>query len=167
MKKYMIIAMAALWPAFSQAQTETLNKFKEKYAGMEEVTKVDISGAVFDMLAQIAESEEDDPDAEAFSRISRGLQKMEVLVVPYARTGLSDAEVKDLFAGLDREKYETYVSVRDGNEKVDVLAREDDGGIGDILILVNGDEEFVMLILQGDIAYDDLSYLARKHGNFH
>ena len=170
MKKLTGLMILALLPFLAIAQSKSVTAFQDKYSNHEDATFVTIKGSLFNMIASIAEyDDEDDPDEDlqAFGRIADGIKSMEVLRVPYYDTKLSRDDVATLRKALVKENYEEFLMVKEGKEVVNVLAQGAEDEIRNMLVLVDEKDDFTLISINGSLSMKDLSYFAKHHGDFH
>ncbi len=166
MKKLTTMMLLALLPFAGSTQSKAVTSFQQKYADNRDVTHVSINGPVFGFLASLAEYD-DDPDAQAFANVAAGIKSMEILQVPYYETGLDRDEVTDLRHHRAKDGYEELVTVRDGRERVNIMAQGNEDELRNMLILAEEKDHFTLLSIKGRLSMKDLSYLAENHRSFH
>ncbi len=166
MKKLTTMMLLALLPFAGRAQSKVVANFQQKYANNRHVTQVSINGPVFGFLASLAKYD-DSPDARAFANVAAGIKSMQVLQVPYYEAGLSRDEVTSLRHHLTKDGYEDLVTVRDGRERVNIMAQGNEDELRNMLILAEEKDHFTLLSIKGRLSMQDLSYLAENHRNFH
>ena len=123
----MIIAML---PFLAMAQSKSVTNFQDKYSSHDDVTYVSIKGSLFNLIASIAEyDDEQDEDFQAMARIAKGIKSMQVLQVPFYETDLNREEVASFRKALAKEDYEEFLTVKDGKELINVMAQGADDEI--------------------------------------
>lgn len=161
----MIIAML---PFLAMAQSKSVTNFQDKYSSHDDVTYVSIKGSLFNLIASIAEyDDEQDEDFQAMARIAKGIKSMQVLQVPFYETDLNREEVASFRKALAKEDYEEFLTVKDGKELINVMAQGAADEIRNMLVLVEEKEEFTLISINGTLSMKDLSYLSKHHRNFH
>ena len=160
--------MIAMLPFLAMAQSKTVDSFQDKYSDHDDATYVTIKGSLFNLVASIAEYDEDpDEDMQAFSRIADGINSMEVLKVPFYDTDLNRDEVKSLRSALEKEGYEEFLMVKEGKELINVMAQGAADEIRNMLVLIEEKEEFTLISIDGKLSMKDLSYFTKHHTSFH
>jgi Domain of unknown function (DUF4252) len=168
MKKLTGLMILAMLPFLAMAQSKSVNTFQDKYSDHEDVTYVTIKGSLFNLIASIAEYDDDpDEDLKAMANIANGIKSMQVLKVPYYDTDLSRDEVAGLRKSLEKENYEEFLMVKEGKELINVMAQGAEDEIRNMLVLVDEREAFTVISIDGKLSMKDLSYLSKHHGNFH
>lgn len=96
----------------------------------------------------------DKEDQVGLKEISKSLGKIRVMV---AQEGVVPMKaVKDLVISARDNKYEEYVTVREKNKIVNVMVKQDDDTVKNILVLVSSDDEFVIAHIDADLSMNDL-----------
>lgn len=164
MKKVSLVIVALFVSVVSMAQSKAVEDFQSKYKDDRDASSVNLNGSIFELISNIAGLGEDE-DAETISRIAKGIKSMNILAIPMDKAGISMSEIDNLRSKIKSEKYEELMTVRDGRERVYVMAKTNDNQIDNMLILVNGDDDkFVLMNLDGVLELKDLAYLA-EHRN--
>lgn len=168
MKKLTTLMMIAMLPFLAMAQSKSVKNFQDKYSGHDDVTYVTINGSLFNLIASIAEYDDDpDEDMEAFGRIANGINSMEVLRVPFYDTDLNREEVAGFRGSLTKEGYEEFLMVKEGKELINVMAQGAADEIRNMLVLIEEKDEFTLISINGKLSMKDLSYFTKHHRNFH
>lgn len=166
MKKLQLLIVALFISTFSMAQSKAVEDFYDKYKDDRDASVVNLNGSIFELISNIAALGEDE-DAETISRIADGIKSMDILAIPMDRAGISMSEIDDLRSKIKSEKYEELMTVRDGRERVYIMAKTTNKQIDNMLILVNGDDDkFVLMNLDGILEMKDLAYLAENRGRW-
>lgn len=135
-------------------QNSAVDKVFDKYSGQEGYTTVYISSFMFNLMNQL---EIDDPEYDEFKKATSGIESIRIL----AQDGdESTAFGKELLNMLPRNEYQEMMKVKDGEEDVLFLAREEDGRITEFLLIVSGGDEDVLIAITGDIDLESLSSIA-------
>jgi Domain of unknown function (DUF4252) len=168
MKKLTGLIILAVLPFLAMAQSKSVSSFQDKYSDHDDVTYVTIKGSLFNLIASIAEYDDDpDEDLKALANIANDIKSMQVLKVPYYDTDLSRAEVSSLRKSLEKENYEEFLMVKEGKELINVMAQGAEDEIRNMLVLVDEKESFTVISIDGKLSMKDLSYLSKHHRNFH
>ena len=161
--KNLVIVLLALFaiPFMSFAQTSDLDAFFDKYAGMEGFTTVVVTQKMFELFGRL--DLEDDDDLGDMADIIGDIKGLKVLVFEDAE---DPAQMKQYFTEVSRDipskRYEDLMMVRGEDENVDFKIKEDANGIiEELLMVVQGEDEFVFLSLYGKIDLAKVSKLAR------
>lgn len=166
MKKISLILAFALVSILNiNAQNDAINRFFEKYIEDERFTSVYVSPKLIEIVSEIDFEAIDDGDmtkSEA-AMVEEVLQQLKGLMV------LKTEETPEVFyqEAYDNmigksDEYDLLLSVRDKGNKVRMWTTTTGNKINELLLLVGGKEEFVMLSLVGDI---DLKKITKLAGN--
>lgn len=155
MKRIAIAGILILFtlPIFSQQSA--VDKVFDKYSGKEGYTTVYISSFMFNLLNSL---DVDDPDYNEFKKATSGINSIKILsqedndAQPFAR------ELLDM---LPKAEYKEMMVVKDEDEEVRFLARENGKKISEFLLIVSGGDEDVLIAIQGDIDLESISSIAK------
>jgi len=143
----------------AQAQSDAIEKYFEKYVDDERFTVVYISGKMFSMISKIApEDIVDDPEAEAALEVAKDIKGLKILTSDEVGPEL----YKEAIGLINTKEYETLMTVRDGGENVRFLVKDTGDIINELLLLVGGEENFVLLSFVGNIDLNKISKLANQ-----
>ena len=138
--------------AFSQQSA--VDRVFEKYSGKDGYTTVYISSFMFNLLNNL---EVDDPEYNEFKKATSGISSIKILTqdgdksVPFG---------KELLEMLPRSEYKEMMVVKDEDEDVLFLAREEGGKITEFLLIVSGGGEDALIAIQGDIDLESIASIA-------
>lgn len=151
MKNILIIAFAFLFivPAFGQ--TKSINKFYNKYKHQENVTDVKVRG----WLIKLASSQVDDEQAE---NILKKVTQLRVLVVD-GFEGVKSNDYNKLINDVEKDSFEEILRIREGKDNIRAMVKSDGDKISNVLLFVDGEDQFVMLSLEGSLDFSDLNDL--------
>ena len=159
----MIVVLALLvLPLSSFSQTSDLDAFFDKYAGKEGFTTVIVTPKMFELVARL--DVEGDDELEDLAEIIGDIKGLKVLVYEDAE---NSAQMKSYFNEVSKDipsnRYEDLMIVRGKDENVDFKIKEDASGIiEELLMVVQGEDEFVFLSLYGKIDLAKVSKLAKS-----
>ena len=155
MKKLILSIVLIAGMLTVKAQTP-VDKIFNKYAGQDGYTTVVINSFMFKLLASI---ETDDPEYEQFKSASAGIESIRIL----AQDGDgSEGFGKDLIKNLPRNEYEELMVVKEADEEVLFLAREDGGIITEFLLVVAGDDgDDALIVFTGNIDLESIASLSQ------
>lgn len=139
------------------AQGDAISKFFNKYAADESFTQVTVSGKMFSLFTSMeAETAEDREILDAISKL-KGLR-----ILAKDDTGEARALYKEAFSLIPTADYEELMSVRDDNKDMKFMIRENGNKISELLMVMGGPNEFMVLSLFGDIDLKQISRIGRK-----
>lgn len=154
MKKIIGVIGMLLIMGTSQAQ-DAISKFFSKYQDDPSFSQVNLSSKMFRLFTNIeAETEEDKQVLEAISKIN-GLR---ILAKNHAR------DARELYReaySLIPKDYEELMYVRDEDKDMKFLIRESGGKISEMVMVMGGNSEFMVLSLFGEIDLKQISRIGR------
>lgn len=156
MKKIIIVAlmMIAVNGVFAQ---DAISKFFSKYQEDESFTQVTVSSKMFSLFTNMdVESKEDKEVLEAISKL-KGLRIL-------GKENTSDARklYKEAFALIPMKEFEELMTVRDKDQDFKFLIKESGGKISELLMIMGGADDFMMMSLYGEIDLKQVSHLGKK-----
>ncbi len=131
-----------------QAQNNYIESFYEQYSKDERVTNVTIKGWLLDIATNIST---DESSKEVLSKITQ----LRILLMEDGNP-VTKKELNKLKKGIKKDDFEELMQIRDGGSHVDFYIREEDDQITNVLMLVNDNDEFVLLSLEGLLKLEDL-----------
>ena len=143
-----------MFTLLTMGQTTAVDKVFDKYSGKEGYTTVFISSFMFNMLNSL---ETDDPEFDEFKKATAGIKSIKILTQDGGNSEAFGAELLDM---LPRSEYKEMMVVKDQDEDVLFLAREQDGKITEFLLIVSGGGEDALIAIQGDIDLESISSIA-------
>ncbi len=154
MKRLSIITILLFLGTMAFSQGDGITKYFEKYMDDEDFTVVYISGRMFGMFAEI---EDDDKEAKA---ALKGLKGLRILTTDKKENTVKLYE--EALKKFDSSEYEELMKVRDGKENVNFYIKEEDEKITELLLLVGGGDDFVLLSFKGNIDLKQISTLSES-----
>lgn len=151
MKNIILLIAIGLMPLFSMAQNPNVKAFYDKYMGHENVTNVSLQGWVLKMAANFT----DDENGE---KLLQKITKLRVMVMEEQNL-VSKNDYQSLVKSIQKDRFEKLMEIRDGVEKIDFFIQEDGDEISNLLMLINGDDEFILVSLEGNLKFSDLKEL--------
>lgn len=136
------------------AQQDAITTYFDKYVEDEEFMVVYISPKMFEMIGKLDIDEMDEEVKDVLSDL-KGLRIL-------SRDTLGSKYYKEAISLINPKEYETLMTVRDEGENVQFLLKENEKGeIIELLLLVGGDEFFLLSFL-GTIDLKKISKLANN-----
>ncbi|MBN1413995.1 MAG: DUF4252 domain-containing protein [Bacteroidales bacterium] len=157
MKKIIVSLMfvlASVYGTLVIAQQDPVGKLFDKYAGQEGFTTVHITG---DLLKMAAKCDPDDKDLQFLSNLT------EVKVL--AQEGIKDQTPglnfhAEIWPYLDKSAYKELLIVKEKDQDVKMLARENGDVISEFLIIVSGVDENVLVQIKGSLNLKEMDKLS-------
>ena len=151
MKNILIaIAMLAI-PMSGFCQHESIEKFYNKYIEDEKVTDINLNGWVLSLASLIA-------DEKTGEEVLNKITQLRIMIAE-EKNIVSNGDLKKLMKDVRKNSFEDLITVRDGNDRINFMIREEGNTITNVLVIVNGDDEFILLSLEGALNLEDLKKL--------
>ena len=150
--KNIIIAIAMLAiPMSGFCQHESIENFYNKYIEDEKVTDINLNGWVLSLASLIA-------DEETGEEVLNKITQLRIMIAE-EKNIVSKSDLKKLMKEVRKNSFEDLITVRDGNDRINFMIREKGDKITNVLVIVNGDNEFILLSLEGALNLEDLKKL--------
>lgn len=153
MNKLLSLVLTLFVMVSSQAQNDAIDRFFDNYQDNEDFTMVYVSPKMFEMFADVAGEELD----VEFQNLVKDLKGLKVL-----RTETDAGSVYK--AALDKiptNEYELLMTARDDGQKINILTKtKGENVMEELLLLVGGKEEFILVSFVGNIDLNDLAKVA-------
>ena len=157
MKKLIITVITLQLLAFGvQAQESAIASLFDKYQDDERFTKVSVSSRMFQLFTDI---DPDDPDTKELTEAMSKLKGLKILAADSISGG--QKFYKEARSNVQKSNFEELMSVRDGDQDVLFMIKEEGDIITEMLMLVGGDKEFVAMSLYGEIDLKTISKLSK------
>jgi len=156
MKKLLIITLMSAVSMAASAQN-ALDKMFQKYAGDESFMEVNISSKMFSLITNMeVKTPEDKEVVEAISKI-KGLRILR-------KENTSDARslYKEAFSQLPTKEFEELMTVRDKDQDMKFYIREKSGKVSELIMIMGGAKDFMILSLFGEIDLKQISRIGRR-----
>ena len=160
MKKLIIIVVAGFFTQTVLAQSNAVSKHFAQFQRDTSFTKVSVSSRMFTLFDEI--DPEDEEEAEILEAMSK-LKGVKGLI--NERSEKSTELYYDAIATIESDAtYEELMTVEDADENIQFSIREADGTIQELLMIVGGNKNFVVMSLYGEIDLNSIAKLTRKLG---
>src|SRR5882762_3830086 len=157
MKKFVIGAVMMVLAGAVQAQDNAISKFFSKYQNDESFSQVTVSSKMFGLFTNMdVEKPEDKEVLDAISKI-KGLR-----ILGKQQTRDSRALYKEAMAMIPQKEYEELLTVRDKDKDMKFFIKEAGGKIAELVMVMGGNEEFMVLSIFGEIDLKQVSKIGRK-----
>ena len=152
--KNVVFGFAAIMLSIHVLAQDPVNDVFDQYAGKEGFTTVNITGELFRMLVEM------DKSCKHQKNLATEINEIKILAQEEGFN--TDANFHELiFNKINRNAYKELLTVRESNEKVNILAKEEQGIITEFLLIVSGDEN-VLISIKGKIVLNELDDLAES-----
>jgi len=155
MNKLFSLAILLFLSLSVSAQVDAIDRFFDQYQDNEEFTMVYVSPKMFQMFAKVAGDELDDE----LKGLVKDLKGLKVL-----KTETNALQIyKDAIKKIPTNEYELLMTARDEGQNVKILTKtKGEDVIEELLLLVGGSDEFVLVSFVGNINLTDLARIAGK-----
>lgn len=151
MRNILLYSLLALLPTLATAQSKYVTQFYDHYKSQKEVTNLNLRGFVLDLVGTFS----DDKDAQ---KILRKVSHLRFLMVEEQNL-VSPESYTSLIRGIKSDRFEALMMLREEDQRIEFFLRENDDTITDVLLLLHGEEGFLMLSLEGAFKFSDLNDL--------
>ncbi|MEN0003261.1 MAG: DUF4252 domain-containing protein [Bacteroidota bacterium] len=151
MQKLIVVILFALFSQGLLAQSNAIDALIDKYESREEVSTLNLQGWLFNLVANADDDEET-------TGVSAKINHIQLMVMDEQNL-VSPKEMKRFKSAIYKDQYEPLFQIREEKNLVEFLLREEGDLITDVLILVSGKEDFVLLNLSGQLKFSDLNDL--------
>ena len=155
MKKIIALFTAVLLAGIINAQSLVTTEFSD-YESNENFTRVSISKKMFELIANL--DPDDDDEKDLIESVSR-LDGLKIIVADSSENPV--ALYKDAMKRIPK-RFEELMTVNDESEKIVFMIDEKDGRVKELVMVMKGDNEFVLLDLFGDIDLKEIAKISRK-----
>ena len=155
--KFVFVLLFAAISLNGFAQKDAITRFFDKYMNDEDFTVVYISPKVFDMIATVSK-DSDNPEDKELNEMLESLEGIRILTTEKTPKLFYDEVVKT----LKLNEYELLMQVRDKNENVRFFVKDDGPVVSELLLLVGGSDEFVLMSFAGQIDLKKISKLSKS-----
>lgn len=157
MKKIVVAMVMMMGISAGVLAQDAISKFFSKYQNDESFSQVNVSSKMFGLFTNM--EAETDEDKEVLNAISK-LKGLKILAKQDARNARE--LYKEAFAMIPVKEYEELMSVRDKDKDMKFLIKESGGKISELLMVMGGNEEFMVMSLFGEIDLKQVSRIGRK-----
>jgi hypothetical protein len=158
MKKILFIFIM-LVPNLVFSQKSQLNQFFDKYSGQDGYTSVYITKYLFEMFAKL----NTDKEEHDFKDATNKLESIKILTVDSAlNSNLKINFSNELKKILPRNEYKDLMVVREGKKQINFMIRETNGKISELVMTVIGENQPLLIMLEGDIDLAKISKISKS-----
>lgn len=151
-----VLLLSVMLLAACNKGTDEWSHFKDKYASVG--TTIHVNGLMRLGLA-IALKNEHDPDTRNLLEILRKMKGVEIHIIPESSAHFSSSDVIHLTQALDKSNYESLLSVRKGDQMVNLWALGGKDAFSDPLALISSGGEVIMVEMKGTLTVSDIQTL--------
>jgi hypothetical protein len=155
MKKLIALFTAVLLAGILNAQSLVSTEFND-YESNENFTRVSISKKMFELIANL------DPDDDDEKDLIESVSRLDGLKIIVADSSENPAALYKETMKRIPNRFEELMTVNDESEKIIFMIDEKDGVVKELIMVLKGDNEFVLLDLFGDIDLNEVAKISRK-----
>lgn len=151
------IVLLALTPAFTFAQKSATDQLFTKYTDQEDFTSIELTKGLFELFSEI---EADDEDFDEFQKAVEGLESLKILAysVEEGSYKVKEKFYDDIMATIPFGDFKELMVIKDPDANVNFYAKHENQMISEMIMIVDGDDEAVLLSMTGNI---DLNSVAK------
>ena len=155
MKKIITLFAALLIVGAMNAQSLISTEFSD-YETNESFTRVSISKKMFEIIANL------DPDDAEEKDLIESVSQLEGLKIIIADSSENPKALFDETMKRIPSRFEELMTVNDEDEHIVFLIDEKEGRVKELIMVMKGDDEFVLLDLFGNIDLKEISKISRQ-----
>ncbi len=144
MKNFLIAICLLAIPITSFSQNQAINKFYRQHKKGKAVKNFKVPGWLIHLGGNIAKKQMKEKDAKMALNLVKYLKGTR-LMFSDGQNPVPVQSVKQLTDGVRKKGFDDWILVRDGETRVNIMAREKNGKIKNLMILVNEEDTFVMV----------------------
>lgn len=151
MKKYVVL-WVMLCVGFSVTAQDVVSDFQRKYVNGEDFTVVNISAKMFQMMVPVV-----DPEMEQMVKDLTGMK-----VLTSNKNAAKYYQEAIGFINRPNSGYEELMSVQEKNENIVMFTKELNGIITELIVIVGGKSDFVLMGFTGKIDLKRIATLSKS-----
>jgi hypothetical protein len=154
-----VVILLLSLPSLLFGQSEQVQKLFDKYSGSDGFTSVEVTKGLFELFAEV---EADDPEFDDFKKAIDGLESLKLLAYSMKDENADPVAKEDFISEVKStisfKEYQELMVVKDSDANINFYAKSEKQIIKEMLMVVDGKDEAVLLSMFGDL---DLNYLAK------
>ena len=156
MKNILLSFILVCFVGSISAQSNAIDKYFEQYKDDARFTMVYISPKMFEMAVKVAEENVEDDVVDM-------LREIEGLKILTTEVNANEF-YKEAISKINTKEYEELMTVRDEGQNVQFLVKDQQNGdiVNELLLLVGGEDEFVLMSFVGKIHLNKIGKLAKN-----
>lgn len=137
------------------AQNDAIDNFFQSYQDDENFTMVYVSPRMFQMVSKVIEGQDD----EEVKELVKDIKGLKILTTEVDPMNYYNKAIKK----IPTQEYEILMTVRDKGSNVKFLTKESSKDvISELLLLVGGEDSFVLMSFVGELDLNKIAKLAKK-----
>jgi hypothetical protein len=154
--KKLVLGMVMMVAVAAQAQSDAIAKFFNKYQSDESFSQVNVSGKMFSMMANL---DGDTPENKALIAAISKIKGLKILSKSETRN--SRELYKEAMAMVPTSDFEELMTIRDKDKDMKFFTKESGGRISELVMIMGGNEEFLVMTLFGEIDLKEMSKIGK------
>ncbi|MBT4401636.1 MAG: DUF4252 domain-containing protein [Bacteroidetes bacterium] len=156
MKKLILLLAIIGIAATGWSQNKVVDDLVEKYSGVEGFTSVVITKYMFGLFSNVETEEDDD-----YMNMIKNLNNIKILSAPgSAESGINF--FKEALDKLPSKEYEELMIIKDAKQDIKFLVKEEKGKVVELLMLIGGEEDNVLISITGVIDMNTIAKLSKS-----
>lgn len=152
-----MLAIAAIFTTSLFSQNSAIDKFFSSYENSEDFTVVYVSPKMFEMIAKIT-NDSKAKDMQEIKELVKDIKGLKILTTKKdPMKYYTEASKK-----LPINEYEVLMTVKDKGDNVKFLTKGSGDVVNELLLLVGGTNDFVLMSFVGNLNLSKISKLANK-----
>jgi hypothetical protein len=155
--KHIIASIAFMLIVQAANSQDAISQFFSKYQNDDSFSHVTVSSKMFGLFTKM---EADSPDDK---EVLDAISKLKGLRILTKSDSLNSRKLyKEAFSLIPTKDYEELMSFRDKDKDIKFLIKESGGKISELLMVMGGSKEFMVLSLFGEIDLKQVSRIGKK-----
>lgn len=157
MKRAIAFTVVVMMAIAAKAQDNAITKYFSNYLEDTSYTKVTVTSKMFSLFTEI--DAEDEAEKELLDAMGK-LKGIKAIVGEDVKN--PSTQYRNAVAKLAKDKsYEELMSIEDADENVRFMIKDKGGIINELLMVVGGKQEFMVMTLYGEIDLNQIGRLSR------
>lgn len=151
------------FPLFILAQKNPVDQVYQKYAGKDGITTIDVSGDLFNLMASFTEDiDSEDEEFNTIREVASQLDGMKLIAyaVENGKTSKSKQFYDDAMSLVPVNDFDDLMIVKEADSDIRFMIKKEGKSVKELLVLVNGGDEAVIMGITGNIDLKNLGKLS-------
>ena len=135
------------------AQIDAIEKYFDKYMDDENFSVVYVSPKMFKMVSKVIDEDTNDEVADVIKDL-KGLRILKTSI--NSKAFFTEAKSK-----INTNEYELLMTARDKGQNIEFFTKESGDIINELLLMIGGNEDFVLMSFVGNIDLNKVAKLAK------
>jgi hypothetical protein len=144
MKRLFLLFIFTFAFVLTKAQNSSVDKLFDKYSGKEGYTSILISKYMFSMFSDV------NPDNKEFNDLVGKLNSIKILASDSSNNNEGVNFYREIIKELPVKDYKELMVVKEKNQEIKFLVKDVNGIIVELLLIVGGKSDNVLICIQGD-----------------